>query len=116
MVERRVKRSGERDEALQYLVEAVADRSPVRAVALVDGAGKIVAGTGFARDLVGLARIAGHVARGEPCPEMESVTEGTDILVRAVWARGEPHYLAALGDRVVRMVEAGRRAETILTS
>jgi hypothetical protein len=115
MIERRTKRSAHREEALQYLVEAVADRSEVRAVALVDDSGRIVAGTGVASDLVGLARIAGKIARAESCPELDAVTEGTDILVRAVWARGEPHYLAALGERVTRMVEAGRRAETILS-
>ena len=45
-MEQRTKRSEDRDEALQYLVEALADRSEVQAVVLVNDEGKIVAGMG----------------------------------------------------------------------
>ena len=106
MMERRKKRSEGREEALQFLVEAVADRSDVRAVAVVDDAGRIVAGTGSTGDLSGLQKVAAPVARGQYCAELEAATEGTDVLTRGFVASGETLYLAALGTRVRRMSEA----------
>lgn len=116
MIERRSKRSHDPEEALQYLMEAVHDRSEVRAIALVDGIGKIVAGTGTARDLAALSWIAGPVSRGEPCIDLGHVTADTDVLARAVHAGGRTLYLAALGERVRRMPDAARAVERILAS
>jgi hypothetical protein len=114
IMERRSKRSQVREEALQYLVEAVHDRSAVFAVAVVDEDGRIVAGTGMPRDVAGLARIAERTARGETSAEMDEVAGGLDVVARAIpfaeTTDGEPRvarvFLAALGTRVRRMHEA----------
>jgi hypothetical protein len=116
MIERRTKRSKDAVEALQYLTEAVADRSDVSAVAIVDDAGRIVAGTGMPRALVGLSRIAGPVARGEACLDLGHVTRDTDVLARRVDASGRTLYLAALGTRVRRMPDAARAIERIVAA
>ena len=116
MYERRTKRSGAPDEALQLLMEALLDRSEVRAVALVGDDGRIVAGTGMPRDLVGLALIAKPLARGEPCLDVEEVTRGTDVLTRGFQAGGRTVYLAALGTRVRHMTDAVRGVERILSA
>ena len=63
-MERRTKRSEDREEALQYLVEALADRSEVDAVLLMNDEGHIVAGMGKPREVRGLAKIAVPVVRG----------------------------------------------------
>jgi hypothetical protein len=105
-MERRSKRSTDRTVALQYLVEAVADRSHVSSVALVDEEGHIVAGIGSPTELSGLALIAGPATRGEPCREFEQVTLGTDFLGRRVKLGDQTLYLAALGKRVSKMHEA----------
>jgi hypothetical protein len=114
MINRRTKRSDDAHEALQYLMEAVHDRSAVHAVALVDDAGHIVAGTGMARDLSGLARIAGKVARGEHNLEACDVTRNTDVMSRGVRVAGKTFYLAALGEHVRRMPDAARAVSRIL--
>ena len=106
MNDRRVKRSQDRDEALQYLIEAVADRSEVHAVALVDDNGHIVAGCGMPSDLAGLAKLAGPVTRAQSSACFEEVTQGTDYFARGVHARGKTLYLSALGSRVRRMNDA----------
>jgi hypothetical protein len=116
MIERRIKRSRDREEALQYLTEAVADRSDVSAVVLVEQGGRIVAGTGMPREIVGLSRIAGPIARGEPCVDMGHVTRDTDVLARGIEAGGRTLYLAALGTRVRRMPEAARAVQRILSA
>jgi hypothetical protein len=116
MEDRRMKRSGDREEALQYLMEAVADRSDVHAVALVDEGGRIVAGTGMPKELGGLARIAGKVARGELNFDADEVTKDTDVLARGVRAGGRTFYLAALGERVRRMPDAARAVARILAA
>ena len=116
MIERRNKRSEDREEALQFLMEALADRSPeVAAVALIDGAGKIVAGTGMPQELVGLAKIAGPLARGEAAPEFDEVTEGTDLLMRDFKVGEDAFVLAALGTRVRRMHDCVRGVSRILS-
>jgi hypothetical protein len=116
MVDRRQKRSAEREEALQYLVEAVADRSDVRSVALIDGDNRIVAGMGMPDDLAALARVAGAVARGDACEDLESATAGTDLLTRGVSVAGRTLYLAALGTRVRRMSDAAGAVARIFAS
>jgi hypothetical protein len=98
MMERRLKRSAERNEALQYLVETVADRSGVQALVLVDDGGKIVAGTGMPDDLTGLARAARDVAwRRASVSAVDAVTRGKDVAARAVATHDGLVYFAALG-------------------
>ena len=116
MMERRSKRSGDRHEALQFLMEALADRSPeVAAVALIDETGTIVAGTGMPHELVGLAKIAAPLARGEHAPEFDEVTEGTDLLMRDFKVGDNAFVLAALGTRVRRMHDCVRGVGRILS-
>ena len=105
-MERRTKRSEDRQEALQYLVEALADRSEVEAVALVNDEGRIVAGMGMPNAVRGLAKIAAPVVRGEGSDFYESATSGTDFFGRRIALESGPLYLAALGKRVRKMHEA----------
>ena len=98
MMERRTKRSTERTEALQYLVETVADRSGVRALVLIDDAGRIVAGMGMPREVAGLARTARDVAWRRAVPEdVDAATAGFDVTARSVATREGLVYLGALG-------------------
>src|SRR5262249_49012289 len=112
--ERRAKRSEQRDEALQFLVEAVADRSDVRAVAVIDDRDRIMAGTGMPHELTGLAKVASRVAHGEACAELDDVTKETDLLLCGFAAEGKRLYLAALGTRVNKMPDAVRAIRRIL--
>ncbi len=105
-MERRTKRSTDQYEALQYLVEALADRSEVDAVALVTDDGKIVAGMGIPKAIRSLAKIAAPTVRGEGSDRFESETEGTDFFGRKIPLKSGPLYLAALGSRVRKMHEA----------
>ncbi len=103
---RRKRRSNDRNQALQYLVEALAERSDVSSVALVTEGGDVVAGTGTVTELHGLAQIAGPVARAEPSDKLEEVTLGTDCLGREIHHKNATLYLAALGSRLQRVRDA----------
>jgi len=105
-MERRSKRSRDRQEALQYAVEALADRSEVDAVLLMDEQGRVVAGMGKPKEVKGLAKIAIPVTRGESCDDFEVETLGTDFFGRRIELDTGTLYLAALGARVRRMHEA----------
>jgi len=105
MVERRQKRSEDPETALQFLLEALIDRSAAHTAALVAGDGHILAGVGMPQDLRGLARIAGPVARGEDCPAVDTVTGASDVFSRVVRMKGQDAYLAALGLRLHRFQE-----------
>src|SRR4051794_7440942 len=107
MMNRRVKRSAEPMQALQCLVEAVAERSRVSTVAVIDGAGRILAGTGLDEDLKDLADVAGPTTRGEAWPDFERATRGTDVLARRI-PTTRVLYLAAFGSSVRRMPDAAR--------
>jgi hypothetical protein len=102
-LERRQKRSQDPQIALQFLLEALADRSDAHAVALVAGDGRIVAGVGMPSDLRGLATIAAPVARGEDCPDLDAVTGDSDVFSRVVPLNGSDAYIAALGTRLRRL-------------
>ncbi|HWL86335.1 MAG TPA: hypothetical protein VNO21_11065 [Polyangiaceae bacterium] len=115
-IERRTKRSTQKKEALQFLLEAVADRSEVEAVALVDTRGNIVAGTGLPHDLAGIARVAGPVARGEECVDFDVVTATSDLFLRSIDAGDESLYLVALGSRVRKMNDAAMAVTRIATA
>jgi len=115
MNERRIKRSADRREALQYLVEMVADRSRVPALVLLDDAGQIMAGTGMPKDVTGLATTARDVAWGRASTaQIDSATRGGDVTARGVATRDGMFYLAALGDRVSGVGEAVRAVQRIL--
>jgi hypothetical protein len=114
LTERRTKRSDNWQEALQYTVEALYDRSEARAVALIDAAGRVVAGTGTWKDLKGLATITPPLARGEACPAFETATEGTDYFARPIGISGQTLYLTALGTRLRRLHETVKAVFRIL--
>ena len=109
MFEQRAKRSEVREEALQYLVEAVLDRSDVKCAALIDGNARIVAGAGTAADLVALARIASAVARGDA----GAIDVDDDVIAREIPLPGGTLVLAALGDRVRRLPDAANAVARI---
>jgi hypothetical protein len=113
MDNRRNKRSTERTEALQYLMESLADRSEVHAVALVDEHGRIVAGMGMPRELAGLAKIARGGIRREPSDDFEEITRGTDFFGREISLEDGPVFLAALGTRVRKMSDAAAAVDRI---
>jgi hypothetical protein len=115
MLERRNKRSTDRVEALQYLVEAVADRSGVRALVLVDDFGRIVAGMGVPRDVAGLAVTARAVAwRRAADIDLEGLARGSDVTARPVATREGMLYFAAMGDRVAGVGDAVKAVHRII--
>jgi hypothetical protein len=117
MTERRSKRSSERVEALQFLVEAVADRSNAPALVLVDDSGRIVAGMGMPTEVAGLARAARDVAWGRSSPQkLESVTGGGDVTARSIATRDGMLYVAVLGDRMTAVGDAVRAVQRIVTA
>ena len=106
MFEQRVKRSEVREEALQFLIEAVLDRSEVRCAAIVDSRRRLVAGAGHADDLVALAAVAQTVARGGVEGLEASLDADDDVIAREVDVAGETLVLAAFGSRVRKMPSA----------
>jgi hypothetical protein len=115
MNERRRKRSAHRDEALQYLVEALADRSGARALVLMDDGGKIVAGMGMPDEVATLARTARDVAwRRASAASLESVPH--DVTARTVATPDGMLYFAALSDRMNGLGDAVRAVQRILAA
>jgi hypothetical protein len=115
MNDRRSKRSTDRNEALQFLVESVADRSLAQALVLVDDGGRIVAGVGMPGEVVGLARTARDVAwRRASAADVDAATPGHDVTARAVATRDGMLYFAALGDRMNGLGDAVRAVHRIL--
>lgn len=112
--ERRRRRSERRDEALHYLLESVQRRSPISSIALVDGRGLVVAGTGPEHELLVLGLVAASAAGGRFDATCERLTSGTDVLSCPLTIGDRRMYLAALGDRVSRMTEAARGVGRIL--
>jgi hypothetical protein len=114
MQERRRKRSENTNEALRLLLETVHGRSAVSSIAVVDGRGIVVAGSGPQRELLVLGTVAANAASGALDPVCERLTQGTDVLSCPLQLDGRTMYLAALGERVSRMPEAARSAARIL--
>lgn len=111
-----MKRSATRVEALQFLIETVADRSGVRALILVDDGGQIVAGTGMPRDLLGLASTARDVAwRRASLADVDAAAPADDVTARTVATSDGMLYFAALGDRVRGVGDAVRAVQRILS-
>jgi hypothetical protein len=117
MTERRSKRSSDPVEALQFLVEAVADRSHAPALVLVDDAGHIVAGMGTPKEVVGLARAARDVAWGRSsAAALDHTTAGKDVTARSIATRDGMLYVAALGDRMTAVGDAIRAVQRIVAT
>jgi len=114
MNERRQMRSGQKDEALRLLLAAVKDRSDVSSIAVVDARGLVISGMGTAQELAILGAIAQPIAGGTVSDLCARLTEGTDVMSKALSSPRGTMYLAALGSRVGRMHEAARGVERIL--
>ena len=115
MIERRKERSGDRDEAVRMLLEAVRERSDVSAVALVDSAGTLVQGTGPRDDLYRLELLAFSAApeaRWAECAE-RLLKATDDVLTHEVDLPTGPHWIIALGTSVRRMADAAHAIERI---
>jgi hypothetical protein len=106
MFEQRTKRSHVRHEALQYLIEAVLDRSDVKCAAIIDAERRVVAGAGMPADLAALAKVAGVVARGGVDGLEASLDADDDVIAREIDVPGGTLVLAAFGSRVRRMPAA----------
>jgi hypothetical protein len=113
MMNRRMKRSAQPREAIQFLLEALADRSDARAVALVDENRRVLAGVGMPRDLSDLRELAGPVGRGEPCGVVEALDASTDAFSRPVTLGASTVYLAAIGTRMRRFGDAANAVARI---
>lgn len=114
MIDRRTRRSDKTGEALSLLLEAVRDRSEVSSIAIVDSRGRLVTGYGDEGELEVLGTVAAPAAHGFMSPAFDRLTAGTDVLARAIETKAGTVYLAALGSRVGRMVDAARGVERIL--
>lgn len=112
--ERRRRRSPRTHEALELLLESVKERSEISSIALVDGRGLVVAGTGSEHELMILGTVAAPAASGAFDTSCEKLTEGTDVMSCPLAIGEKKMYLAALGDRVSRMPEAARSVARIL--
>lgn len=97
MPERRAKRSPDPHEALQLLLESVTERGEARALALVNGRGRILVGTGAPGDVGGLARLTGMMARGEDATGFDELTRDAEFSAKAITVGETTAYLAALG-------------------
>jgi len=113
MNERRTKRSARPDEAIQYLLESLLDRSEARAVALVSEDRRVLAGVGMPGDLRDLRGLAGPVGRAEACPLVEDLDASTDVFSRGVSVGEKTVYLAALGTRMRRFGDAANAVARI---
>jgi hypothetical protein len=109
MTERRTKRSELREEALQMLVESVADRNGARALVLMNEAGRIVAGIGMPNDVMTLARTARQGAWG-------SLSASSACTARALATTEGMVYLAALGSCVSGVGEAVHAVQRIMAT
>jgi hypothetical protein len=116
MLERRAKRSRDPVEALQYLVEALCDRSEARAVAIIDARGRIVAGIGAPSELRDLASLGGDARAAQAHPRFDAVTRGTDYFACAVRGGGAPMWIVALGERLKRFTDAALGAQRIVAA
>jgi hypothetical protein len=114
MIERRRRRSGRTNEALRHLLDAVKERSEISSIAIIDGRGLVLAGSGPERELLVLGAVAGPAASGGFDSACERLTEGTDVMSCPVEVGNRTLYLAALGERVRRMPDAVRGVARIL--
>jgi hypothetical protein len=106
IMERRIKRSQQPEEAIQLLLESLADRSEARAVALVNTNKRVLAAAGQPWDIADLREVAEPVARGEESRAIEKLDKATDVFSRPVTVGASTVYLAAMGTRMRRFGEA----------
>jgi hypothetical protein len=112
--ERRVNRSEIPQVAVGLFLEAIATRNGLKAVALANEDGLLVAGSGAGYNLDWLAALgpfcAGEKRTGSVETLIENVTGGEDFFASTVDLNGYTLYLTSVGARVARQKEA---AETL---
>lgn len=111
MTERRHHRSNDPSRALELLLDAVASRSCVTTVAVVDAEGRVVARRGPEGEARAVARVAQALAGGAPesawgddvLPE-----GGPDVVVRRVADTSRPLFVGGVGSSIARLADAAR--------
>jgi hypothetical protein len=106
IMERRIKRSEQPEEAIQLLLESLADRSEARAVALINTSKRVLAAAGQPWDIADLRDVAEPVALGQDSRAIEKLDSTTDVFSRPVRVGASTVYLAAMGTRMRRFGEA----------
>jgi len=101
LVERRIRRSDNRDVALRFQIEHARDQARLEALVLADEQGLPLAGAGDRAVCAELAAIAPLMVRtlGMPMPPL---LRGADVAVRTFRVHGQPLYLASVGGTVAR--------------
>lgn len=120
-IERRKNRSDVPHEALVLYLTAVAQRSSLKALALANEDGFLVAGTGRGYDLEWLAAFGPVCAEGRGMSGsletlVENVTGGDDLYASAVKIGNATLYLTSVGARVPRQREAAEALGRILAN
>jgi len=115
MKDRRNKRSAEREEALQFLVESVADRSGAKALVLLDEAGRIVAGMGKPDEVQDLVLLARDVACRRASTAAISAMRH-DVTARTIATRNGKHYFAALSEHMTGLGDATKAVDRIFAA
>jgi hypothetical protein len=101
LVERRIRRSEQRELALRYQIDHVRDQARLEALVLADDAGLVIAESGDRAVCEELAAIAPLLGRtlGMPMPPL---LRGADVAVRTIRVHGQPLFLASVGGTVAR--------------
>ena len=119
--ERRVNRSEIPQIAVGLYLEAVAMRNSLKAVALANEDGLLVAGIGGGYNLDWLAALGPICATGRGANAsigtlVEDVTGGEDLFASAVDVGGYTMYLTSVGARVARQRDAAEALRRILAN
>lgn len=119
--ERRKNRSEVPQEAISLFLEAIAARNSLKALALANEDGFLVAGAGRGCNLEWLAALgpvcaSPEGARAAITSLIEDVTGGEDLFASAVTIAGQTLYLTSVGARVPRQKEAAETLQRILAN
>lgn len=117
MMERRQHRSTDPSRALEHLLDAVASRSRVSTVAVVDAEGRVVACRGPASEARAVARVAQALAGAAADTPLDDamLPEGVaDVVVRRVADRSPPLFVGGVGSSIARLADAARGVGRIL--
>ena len=101
LVERRIRRSDQRDVALRYQIEHARDQARLEALVLADDQGMPLAGAGDRAVCAELAAMAPLMTRSLGMP-MPPLLRGADVAVRTLRVHGQALYLASVGGTVAR--------------
>jgi hypothetical protein len=118
-IERRGRRSEEHCTALRYQLESTLQRGHLSALALTDQDGLLLAWAGESSVCEELGAVAPLIARGAPVRLETRLSDGSDVLVRAIDCFGEPLFLASVGGGVARealLAHSARGIQRILTA